>query len=157
MDPLRGIAVEITSNYQVLNLYDDPDAAEAPESRSRNHYVEAVTGSTFQVKVNLNADFDFSKMNNKHSVYVSLNINGQSRTFFREWDKRKLKEMISLSNSAEFLFTGPIQFCKDTGQWMCVDYCFGNLILSMLVFPFQLSSKTGLTVHKRRLQIIKSP
>ena len=50
MDTFQGITTEIISNGQVLKLYDDPDAAESEENRSRQYYVEAVAGSTFQVK-----------------------------------------------------------------------------------------------------------
>ncbi len=73
MDHSQGITAEIISNVQVLTLYGDPDAA---ENGDIHHYVEAVAGSTFQVKVNLTPQFNFYQMKAQDAVWFRVKIDG---------------------------------------------------------------------------------
>ena len=133
MDPFQGITAQIISNGQVLDLYDDPDAAEIEESHSRHLYVEAVAGSTFELKVDLAPHFNFYRMYPEHVVSVNVVIDGRDETSIAgSCTKRDLQSLFSQKMSKEFMFAGPAHFCEETGQWMLSDYSFGNLVLSVL-------------------------
>lgn len=132
MDHFAGVTAEIISNGQAQNLYDDPDGAEVDESHARHHYVEAVAGSTFQVKVNLSSQFNFFKMKPEHAVAITVSINGKSyRARVIVYTKKRLLELFSRGKPGGHTFTSLKQFCPKTGQWMRSDYCFGNLVISM--------------------------
>ena len=135
MDHFQGITAQIISNGQVLDFYDDPDAAEIEESRSRHLYVEAVAGSTFEVEVNLTPHFKFYKMHAENAVSVTVEVDGRYEASVADCcTKKDLQRLFSQKRSKEFRFTGPTHFCEETGQWMWSDYSFGNLVLSMLCF-----------------------
>lgn len=133
MDHFQGITAQIISNGQVLDFYDDPDAPEIPESRARHHYVEAVAGSTFQVKVNLTHRFNSCGMKAEDAVKISVVPDGNNRGGRAiKYTKKLLRESFSRVYLRSHTFTGPKHFCKETGQWMQSDYSFGNLVLSIL-------------------------
>ncbi|KAF6237271.1 hypothetical protein HO173_004740 [Letharia columbiana] len=130
MDHFQGITAQIISNGQVLDFYDDPDAPEIPESRARHHYVEAVAGSTFQVKVNLTHRFNSCGMKAEDAVKISVVPDGNNRGGRAiKYTKKLLRESFSRVYLRSHTFTGPKHFCKETGQWMQSDYSFGNLVL----------------------------
>ena len=133
MDHFQGITAEVISNGQALDFYEDPDAAGVEENRARHHYIEAVAGSTFQVKVTLTPQFKFHTMKAKDAVRIGLKIDGGdviSRCFLLT--KESLQGKFSTRETFERTFTGPKHFCVQTDQWMRSDYSFSKLILSML-------------------------
>ena len=132
MDHFQGITAKIISNGQVLKFYDDPDAAEIEDSHARHHYVEAVAGSTFAVKVDLGLQFQFFEMKAEHAVDVSVKIDGHGLVSYITRTKKYLQESFSKGKPETLFFPGPTQFCRETGKWMRSDYSFGNLVLSML-------------------------
>ncbi len=136
MAHFQGITAEIISNGQAMDFYDSPDAAETEESHARHHYVEAVAGSTFEVKVELTSQFNFYNMKAEHAVEIFVEINGRDDgSLVMHCTKEYLQEEFSEGKSDICTFTGPTHFCKETGQWMLSDYSFGNLVLSMLGLP----------------------
>ncbi|KAL9075342.1 MAG: hypothetical protein Q9161_001719 [Pseudevernia consocians] len=130
MDHFKGITAEISSNGQVMNLYDDPDAAENTESHARHYYVEAVACSTFQVKVNLTPQFNFYKMKPAHAVLIGIKIDGNSDSSrIIEHTKRSLQNKFSQGELGGHTFKGPRHFCSEAGKWVRSEYSFGNLVL----------------------------
>lgn len=141
MDRFQGITAKIISNGHVLELYDDPDAAEIEDTHARHHYVEAVAGSTFLVKVDLTPQFELNRMKAEHAVKVRVRIDGRRNSLYsQKFTKECLQDTFSQGKPGTAVFTGPTQFCKETGQWMLTDYSFGNLVLSTLGLSF--SSQT---------------
>lgn len=139
MNPFQGITTEIISNGQVLKFYDNLDDAEAEETHSRCHYVEAVVGSPFQVKVNLTSQFQLYGMGPEHAVSIVLRIDGRDDISLVTYcNKRYLQQRFARRHSVDSLFTGPTKCCKDTRQWMKSDFSFGNLVLSMLGSSFAI-------------------
>lgn len=133
MDHFQGITAEVISNGQVLDFYEDPDAAGVEENRARHHYIEAVAGSTFEVKVTLKPEFKFYKMEAKDAVEIIVRIDGRHDTSLRIlFTKEYLQRKFSVRETIEQTFTGPRHFCMQTDQWMRSDYSFTELILSML-------------------------
>ena len=136
MDHFQGITAEIISSGQVLDFYEDPDAAASEDKRTRHHYIEAVAGSTFQVKVTLTPEFKFHKMKAEDAVIIRVDIDGRSDGSGQILKTKEcLQEKFFTSKTYERTFTGPRHFCMQTEQWMRSDYSFSNLILSMLA-PF---------------------
>ena len=133
MDHFQGITAEVISNGQVLDFYEDPDAAGIEETRARHHYIEAVAESTFQVKVTLTPQFKFHRMKAKDAVRIVVRIDGGDVTSWRVLlTKEYLQGKFSTRETFERTFTGPKHFCVQTDQWMRSDYSFSKLILSML-------------------------
>ena len=133
MDPFQGIAVEIVSNGQALDLYDDPDASEIEEGHSRHHYVEAVAGSTFEVKVILTSEFNLYRLGDSHAVFMEVQIdNNVEHGTYRTMGQ--LRKRFSQGRKESHTFEGRKHFCNESSQWMLSDYSFGNLVLSMLLF-----------------------
>ena len=144
MDHFKGITAQIVSNGQVLNLYDDPDAAGIEDNFSRHHYVEAVAGSTFQVKVSLRPQFNIRKLDAQHAALIQLKIDGNINTSVY-CTTGLLQYEFSRGQVGGHTFTGPKQFCKETGQWMLADYSFGNLVLSRLTLFISIGTNISLT------------
>lgn len=117
--------MDIISNGQVLKFYNDPDAAELEGSHSRHHYVEAVAGSTFKVKVNLRPEFKIHKMKAEHGVRFKAEFDGTLSNSVT-LSKRNLSR-----RSASYTFEGQ-EHLSNTGQSMLSEYSFGSLVLSML-------------------------
>ena len=134
MDYFEGISAEVLSNEQVLDLYESPNTATIEEVRARHQYVEAIPGTTFQVRVNLTPEFNFYKMKAQDAVEITVEIDGYYDTSLRVFfTKKEIQEDFSTGETIGQMFTGPLHFCTQTKQWMQSDYSFSNLILSMVV------------------------
>ena len=133
MDHFQGITAEVMSNGQVLDFYEDPDAAGNEENRARHLYVEAVPGFTFQLKVTLTPEFNFYKMKAEDAVKIRVDIDGRNESALRLLiTKAYLQWKFSTGEIYEYTFKGPKHFYMQTEQWMQSDYSFSNLTLSML-------------------------
>ena len=130
MDPFQGITVEIVSNGQALDHYDDPDGSEIEEGHSRHHYIEAVAGSTFEVKVILTSDFCFYRLDSQHAVLIRVEIDSSLKDA-AYCKMERLRKSFSRGRTDGHTFSGSEHFCKETGEWMLSDYSFGDLVLSM--------------------------
>ena len=141
MDPFQGITVEIVSNGRALDLYDDPEASEIEEGHSRHHYVEAVTGSTFEVKVILTSGFNFYRLGTQHAVLIRVEIDSSLKdaAYCRMGDLRK---SFSQGQIDGHTFSESTQFCNETGEWRLSDYSFGNLVLSMLCLSISTNTNS---------------
>ena len=141
MDPFQGITVEIVSNDQALDLYDDPDASEIKEGHSRHHYVEAVAGSTFEVKVILTSDFCFYRLGAQHAVLLRVEID-KSLKEATYCPMGQLRTSFSRGQTDGHTFSGSTHFCNETGKWNLSGYAFGNLVLSMLRLSIPINTNS---------------
>lgn len=160
MDHFQGITVEVISNGQALDFYEDPDAAEPEEICARHHYIEAVAGSTFQVKATLTPEFKFYTMKAEDAVQILVNIDGCSSLQVLR-TKKYLQGKFSTGKTVEEPFIGPRHFCMQTKQWMLRDYSFGNLILKEAQDPgtfVKEAQKLGrILVTVKRVKLEKGP
>ena len=123
----------------MLKLYNDPDSAGIEESHARHYYVEAVAGSTFQVKVDLTPEFNFYKMKPEHAVRIRVKIDGNPNSTSGIYPtKESLQRKFSKGETGGHTVTGPRHFCMEMGSWMRSEYSFGNLVLSMLGLSFSI-------------------
>ena len=139
MAHFQGITVEIMSNGQVLKFYDDPDAAELEERHSRHHYIEAVAGSTFQVKVKLTPMFNFYEMKAGHVVRVEIQIASNLR-FGVSLTKEELQAKFRRGKLGGYTFTYLKHYSEETG-WLSSDLSFGSLVLSKKVVSLSIGSQ----------------
>ena len=130
MDPFKGIIIQIISNGEALDLYDDPDAADIVDDHTRQHYVEATTNATFTVKVMLTTGFQFYHLRSMDAVCVSLNLDGNEGYYFIDWSRKEIEENLMRGKPGVFEFTGSNDFCPRTGRWMESKFKFGKLDIS---------------------------
>ena len=130
MDPFKGIEIQILSG-QALKLYDDPDAHEIEDDRTRQLYVEAITGATFSVKVTLTNKFDISALRPTDAIRISLNLDGRCSCGYH-FSRADIESNRLRGQVTESTFAGHRQCDAKTGQWTRSDFSFGALELSTL-------------------------
>lgn len=131
MDPFRGITVQIIVNGQSLPFYHDPDVAEEAFQHTRQRYVEAVTGSAFQVKFLLKSDYELYSLGPKDAVRMSMDV-GQSRAWHFDMLRSDIERRWAQGMPAEHTVTSIRHFCKESGQWVRSSYTFADLESSKL-------------------------
>ncbi len=131
MDPFQGIIVDVLSNGEILDLYDDPDVATASSDHTRQQYVEAVDGATFSVRVLLTTEYKLYHLKPTDAVEVTITVDGQRITTSNYCTRQELESMLLRGKPEELVFTGETHFCSRAGQWMQSDYTFGKLKISM--------------------------
>ena len=122
----KGVEVEVISNGQPLPLYDDPEETEHDKSRTRQNYIEAVTGATFSMKVTLNRLFE---MGHCDAARIIVSFDGEERGWYRDV-KRGHKLKHRPLEERQVIFSGITQYCEDSGQWRHGKLSFGKLIIS---------------------------
>lgn len=131
MGPFEGVIIQVISNGEYLDFYDDPDAVDVEIDCTRQHYVEAVTGASFAIKVILTSDFKLDGLRRKDAVEVAVEIDGQRTRWAFDFAKGDLEEMFLRREPGISNFTGATIFCQRTAQWMESDFSFGMLELSI--------------------------
>ncbi|MCJ1226737.1 hypothetical protein MMC12_003390 [Toensbergia leucococca] len=111
----EGIKVEVISGGQPLRMYEDPDKEENAKPLTCQHYIEAVTGAKFAVKVRLTDTFSVGHCD---AVKFQMSFDGGPC-----WDFH-----IDLKSSVRNVkFSYITEYCKKTGQWKDYDLSFGSL------------------------------
>lgn len=123
--PFKGVEVEVISNGQSLPLYDDPDAAENDELRTRQNYIEAVTGATFSIKVTLSEEFEMGRCD---AARISMTCDNSERTSHKDVMAGSQRRIGPLQDR-QVVFCRMSGFCQDSGQWKSGKYCFGKLVM----------------------------
>lgn len=122
----KGVEVEVISNGQPLPLYDDPDATENEEPRTRQNYIEAVTGATFSIKVTLSDAFEMGRCD---AARISMSFDDEERGWYQDVSRGSgLKDRPLRDRQA--VFSTIAQFCEDSGHWKSGKLCFGELAIS---------------------------
>ena len=122
----EGIKVEVISGGQPLRMYEDPDKEENAKPLTCQHYIEAVTGAKFAVKVRLTDTFSVGHCD---AVKFQMSFDGGPC-----WDFH-----IDLKSSVRNVkFSYITEYCKKTGQWKDYDLSFGSLnIRKIFMLHFQ--------------------
>ena len=81
MSPFDGIIVQVLCNGQCLELYDDPDDDKVENERTCHHYIEAVPGATFGVRVMLTTEFDTDGLRWLDAVRLSFDLGGMDNVW----------------------------------------------------------------------------
>ena len=138
MNPFKGIIIQVLSNGQPLKLYDDPDAAEIEDERTRHHYVEAITDATFAVKVMLTTEFELDPLRPNDNVNIEMNLDGQDTSWSFKATRANIEGDLLKGTPGGHTFGGASHFCPALGQWMRSDFAFGKLETSIMTcdYPF---------------------
>ena len=131
MDPFKGILVQVISNGQLLESYDDPDASDNENPYQRQQYIEAVTGATFSVKVTITDQFDFCQISRQDGVAVELGVDGFCWSHGRYCRREDLEYLFRRGGTWTHAFDKFTHFSDKTGRWMESEYSFNALKLSM--------------------------
>ena len=131
MDPFEGILVQVISNGQILDCYDDPDISDDEDPYQRQQYIEAVTGATFTIKVIITDQFDFCHISRKDGIVVILNVDGLGWDHGYNTTRETLEKRFRAGTPYTFPFDDFTHFSNKTGQWMKSEYSFNALKLSM--------------------------
>ena len=122
MDHFKGILVQVIANGELLDLYDDPDAADVDDNRTRQYYVEAITGATFKVEVNLLTEFGLYSEQGTDAIRVSMNIDGLGRNWFCELRLKDIERRLLKGQPGGHTFYGPNEFDPRTKKWVRSDF-----------------------------------
>ena len=131
MDPFKGILVQVISNGQILESYDDPDASDNENPYQRQQYIEAVTGATFAVKVIITDQFDLCDIGRRDGVAVDLAVDGFCWSPGKCRRREDLEYSFGKGEPWTHAFDKFTHFSDNTGQWMESEYSFNALKLSM--------------------------
>ena len=131
MDLFKGILVQVISNDQILDSYNDPDASDHENPYRRRRYIEAVTGATFAIKVIITDQFDFRKIHRNDGILVDLTVDGH------DWDhgcyctREDVEDEWATGEPCTISFHEFEHFSDKTGKWMKSEYSFNALKLGM--------------------------
>ena len=129
MDPFEGVHVDITSNGEILALYNDPDDEPSHDPRVRQRYIEAVTGATFEVKIGIDGHFDLFSLGRNDAVRASIHYDSTHRY----GDYLLVDALLNRSRFGGYVsrtFTHIHDFCPKIGQWKVGATTFGALVTS---------------------------
>ena len=131
MDLFKGILVQVFSNGQILESYDDPDTNDDEDPYQRQRYIEAVTGATFAVKVIITDQFDFCHISPKDGIIVKFSVDGFYWGEGYYQTRKHLEECFQRGTPCTFHFDDFTHFSEKTGRWMNSEYSFSALKLSL--------------------------
>lgn len=117
MGPFKGLNVEVISNNESLKHYEDPDDVPRKDSRVRQHYIEAVTGATFTVKVTLNKSFKLYGLKYDDGVRVSVIYDNQKPMWYHDLTVLHLRSSWNKGKAAEWTFGHISKFDEVSQQW----------------------------------------
>ena len=132
MRPFRGLSVQVTTQSGPLKLHNDPDDDPSNEPRTRQRYIEAVTGATFQVKVNVHKDFDLSTLGADDAVRITISYDNQERSWYSDLTRATIVDEWSRGKPAEHTFSHVSNFYPETQQWKLGATSFGVLDMSKI-------------------------
>ena len=131
MDQFKGFLVQVISNGQILESYDDPERTDNEDPYQRQRYIEAVTGATFAVKVIITDQFDFCHISRKDGVAAELSVDGNDWGHSCYITRGESEECFRRGKPYTHTFDEFTHFSDKTGQWMRSEYAFSALKLSM--------------------------
>ena len=123
MNHFEGVELEITSDGQILPLYDDPDAPDTRNPQERQRYIEATIGAKFEIKVTLTESFRFGE---SQVAVVSIAYDGE-RSFVLTIEK---SSWLLSHKHKSLVFWGLTRFCPVTSTWKNSYFTFGSLDIS---------------------------
>lgn len=133
MHPFRGLSVQVSTQSGLLKLHNDPDHDPINEPRTRQRYIEAVTGATFKVKVNVHKDFELSTLGLDDAVRITISYDNQERSWYTDLTRATIVHEWSRGKPAEHTFSHVSNFFPETQQWKMGATCFGALDISKIL------------------------
>ena len=129
MNPFEGVILLVISNGQILKLYDDNDSDDSEDRYTRQRYIEAVTGSTFVIRIMFTNKFKLHNLKPDGGVTPWLNMGAYHRAKYISRNELDAKFLEAEPGITEF--SNVPHFCEETGQWMESKFVFSSLQMSM--------------------------
>ena len=131
MDLFKGILVQVISNGEILESYNDPDVSDNENPYQRQQYIEAVTGATFAIKVIITDQFDWCNISRKNGITIELTVDGLDWGHNYYVTREDIEDDLGTGEPYTFNFDDFTHFSDKTGQWMNSEYSFNALKLGM--------------------------
>ncbi len=131
MGPFSGLGIQVISAGKTLKLYSDPHDEPANEPRTRQRYIEAVTGATFKVKISLHKNFKLSNLKRSDAVRAVIyydNDNGWQHPFVVD----DICSAWSKGRPAEYKFQFITKFDDASQQWKEGETIFSPLDIGQI-------------------------
>lgn len=132
MRPFRGLSVQVITQDGPLKLHHDPDVDPSSEPRTRQRYIEAVTGATFRVKISVHKDFELHTLGCCDAVQITISYDGQECYWYTHLTRASIVCEWSKGKPAEHTFSRIPNFCQETHQWKQGVTSFGALHMSKI-------------------------
>lgn len=129
--------MEVISNDQVLQLYDDPETSERGKDFTRWNYVEVVPGAEFKVKITLSKLFGLSSC---EAVRISVAYDASNHHTGYSIQRSKLLKKFRSGSDYIVEFDHLNTFCEYSNQWKRGNLAFGALEISKSIFRRILAS-----------------
>jgi len=118
---IPGVRIEVISNNQSSKLYANPEAEEREDTDVPAHYVEAVTGGTFELRVTLEKEFVRGPCD---AVRVGVKYDGEAHRHYRSLLKN------SMRHDRVATFSELRNYNAELGRWQRGSTAFGQLTTS---------------------------
>lgn len=114
-----AVEIGIISEGTVLPMYDDPDVSEMDINSTFQHYVEAVRGATFSIRVALMPTFQKGPCD---AVRVAINFDGAPVFFYQDILKQGAHPLVREAHFTSLSVQNPL-----TGHWTSGKPTFARL------------------------------
>ena len=139
MPPFRGLSLQVITQDGPLKLHHDPDDDPSSEPRTRQRYIEAVTGATFSVKISMHTGFELHTLGLHDAVKITISYDDQKPSWHTHLTRASIVYEWSKGKPAEYTFSRISNFCQETRQWKRGVTSFGALHMSKIhCFAFQV-------------------
>lgn len=128
MGPFVRLHVQVISDGKTLKLYNDPDDEPANDPQTRQRYIEAVTGATFEVKVRLDEDFRLSNLNGTDAVRATIHYDNSP--WYHDFVVKDILTAWSKGKPAEHTFWSITRFDEGSQRWKRGATTFSALDIS---------------------------
>ncbi len=115
MSAFAGLSIQVISDGKTLKLYNDPDDEPANDPRTRQRYIEAVTGATFKVKVSLHRQFKLPSLKANDAVRVTIHYDNS--VWYYDFVVEDIRYAWSKGGPAEHTFWSIATFDEASQQW----------------------------------------
>lgn len=127
MRPFQGLSLQVITQTGALKLHHDPDDDPSSEPRTRQRYIEAVTGATFKIRVHLHKDFELYTLGLDDAVRITIFYDDQKTSWFIDLTRAAIVQEWRKGKSIEHTFSHVSNFCQETQQWKQGATSFGAL------------------------------
>lgn len=138
----KGVTVEVISEGEPLEFYDDPDE-DPNDKRDLQRYIEAVTDAVFKVRVTLSTKFSLYSLGHDDAVRLSINYDGQPLDWYTDLSTKEIRRSWGSGQVAAHTFACVSRYCNDSQQWFRADTTFGALTTSR--FPLIPSERKSIS------------
>ncbi|KAK3172439.1 hypothetical protein OEA41_005761 [Lepraria neglecta] len=118
MNPFEG---------QILKPYDDNDSDDSEDRYTRQRYIEAVTGSTFVIRIMFTNKFKLHDLKHDDGVAPWLNIDGGAYHRAKYISRNELDTKFLKAEPGITEFSNVPHFREETGQWMESKFVLADL------------------------------